>query len=200
MRIGFQPFSSPRAVSLIILSSIRMTPRLPAWDHRIRCVRISPWFVPNDVGMLRFCEARQIWFRRAKFTDTAPTLLSLDGEAVSDWQTRQCVGNTLVVQLEDSWMGEIVQRRRQQGYFSGTGRLCTSCSCYQLVTCGIKVPSTSLPTLVESMMAAFQLRSNGKEMSRKSSSHEDLRIHCLSVPLGLRHRCLDHADLPLFSK
>ena len=42
VRIGFQPFSSPRAISLIILSSIRMTPRLPAGDRRIRCVRISP--------------------------------------------------------------------------------------------------------------------------------------------------------------
>jgi hypothetical protein len=62
-------FSLLRAVSFPILSSIRVIPRLPAGDRRIRCVRISPWLVPNNVGILRFYEARQMWFRRTKFTN-----------------------------------------------------------------------------------------------------------------------------------
>ena len=105
-------FSLPRAVSLPILSSIRVIPRLPAGDRRIRCVRNSPWLTPNDVGMLHFCEARQTWFRWMKFTDATltPPNSSILGwrSCFGLWKTGQYIGNALAMQPEESWTGAIV--------------------------------------------------------------------------------------------
>src|SRR5205809_5118605 len=56
----FMPtFSSPRAVSLQILSSIRVTLRPSAGERMIRCVRIFPGWRRITLELLHFCETWQ---------------------------------------------------------------------------------------------------------------------------------------------